>query len=286
MRATHKPDRHTIEEAPQNTQRYNNGRGRSQHICMLAVPRLLGWLHQDRHPLGPVAVWFRGGLQTHGCLGGERLPLRPHPWRQPGAYHCYLSLRPALETGDRRAFRERTAACLCMPFHSGLEYETCTPQEKQTDTDFSFFLFYIFFPPLRRKFKRAAGFCRLGSHSGRNTRPSSYSPSCPSLTKLSPSVTSSSDRRRPLGLCQNWATCECWTGMREKKQDTTHRRSEVKKDSTFNRSFSRVRRYFLGGEHARILRETSRRGRKELKETELSSQHRKEKTTETRGKRT
>lgn len=117
-----------------------------------------------------------------------------------------------------------------------VEYETCTPQEKQTNTDFSFFLFYIFFPPFRPKFKRAAGFCRLGSYSGRNTRPSSYSPSCPSLTKLSPSVTSSSDRRRPLGLCQNWVTCECWTVMREKNK-TLHTEGQRSEGSTFNQSF-------------------------------------------------
>lgn len=159
---------------------------------------------------------------------------------------CYLSFRSALETRDRRAFRESTAASLCIPFHSGywFKYETCTPQEKQTNTDFSFFLFYIFFPPFRPKFKRAAGFCRLGSYSGRNTRPSSYSPSCPSLTKLSPSVTSSSDRRRPLGLCQNWVMCECWTGMREKNK-TLHTEGQKSKGSTFNESL-RVRFYFWG----------------------------------------
>lgn len=89
-----------------------------------------------------------------------------------------------------------------------------------TNIDFSFFLFLSFFL-LSPKFKTAAGFCRLGSYTGHNTRPSSYSPSCPSLTKQSPSVTSSSDRRRPLGLCQDWVMCECWTGIRE-KNNTLH----------------------------------------------------------------
>lgn len=83
------------------------------------------------------------------------------------------------------------------------------------------FLSFLSFFLLSPKFKRAAGFCRLGSYTGHNTRPSSYSPSCPSLTKQSPSVTSSSDRRRPLGLCQDWVMCECWTGIRE-KNNTLH----------------------------------------------------------------
>lgn len=90
-----------------------------------------------------------------------------------------------------------------------------------TNIDFSFFLFCYLLSSFLPKFKRAAGFCRLGSYSGRNTRPSSYSPSCPSLTKQSPSVTSSSDRRRPLGLCQNWVMCECWTVIRE-RNNTLH----------------------------------------------------------------
>lgn len=71
----------------------------------------------------------------------------------------------------------------------------------------SFLSFFFLWPNI----KRAAGVCRLGSYNGHNTRPSSYSPSCPSLTGQSPSVTSSSDRRRPLGLCQDWVMCECWT---------------------------------------------------------------------------
>lgn len=83
------------------------------------------------------------------------------------------------------------------------------------------FLSFLSFFLLSPKFKRAVGFCRLGSYTGHNTRPSSYSPSCPSLTKQSPSVTSSSDRRRPLGLCQDWVMCECWTGIRE-KNNTLH----------------------------------------------------------------
>lgn len=92
----------------------------------------------------------------------------------------------------------------------------------------SFLSFFLLWP----KFKTAAGFCRLGSYTGHNTRPSSYSPSCPSLTKQSPSVTSSSDRRRPLGLCQDWVVYECWTGIRGEEQHTTHRRAEVTRVKT------------------------------------------------------
>lgn len=135
-----------------------------------------------------------------------------------------------------------------------------------------FLSFLNLFSSFSPKFKRAAGFCRLGSYSGRNTRPSSYSPSCPSLTKLSPSVTSSSDRLRPLGLCQNWVMCECWTGIRE-RNNTLHTEGQKSKGSTFNGSFC-VKVYF-GGENMPGFCETSRRGRKELKENELSSQHRK-----------
>ncbi len=99
------------------------------------------------------------------------------------------------------------------------------------------FLSFLSFFLLSPKFKRAAGFCRLGSYTGHNTRPSSYSPSCPSLTKQSPSVTSSSDRRRPLGLCQDWVMCECWTGNKGEKQHTTHRRAEVRRVKTSIVSF-------------------------------------------------
>lgn len=144
-------------------------------------------------------------------------------------------------------------------------------EKKQTNTDFSFFLFLYLFSSFSPKFKRAAGFCRLGSYSGRNTRPSSYSPSCPSLTELSPSVTSSSDRRRPLGLCQNWVMCECWTGIRERNK-TLHTEGQKSKDQLSVRLS--VLGFAFGREHARIMWETSRRGRKELKENELSSHHR------------
>lgn len=123
---------------------------------------------------------------------------------------------------QQKGFQRKNSSIALYPLNLGYWFkcETCTPQEKMTNIDFSFFLFYLFssFSP---KFKRAAGFCRLGSYTGHNTRPSSYSPSCPSLTKQSPSVTSSSDRRRPLGLCQDWVMCECWTGIRE-KNNTLH----------------------------------------------------------------
>lgn len=148
-----------------------------------------------------------------------------------------------------------------------------------------FLSFLYLFSSFSPKFKRAAGFCRLGSYSGRNTRPSSYSPSCPSLTKLSPSVTSSSDRRRPLGLCQNWVMCECWTGIREKNK-TLHTEGQKSKGSTFNASFC-VRFYFWG----RTCQDSVRDEQKGKKRTErnrvvVSTQvkHRKKKTTETRGK--
>lgn len=123
---------------------------------------------------------------------------------------------------QQKGFQRKYRSISLYPFHLGywFIYKTCTPQKK-TNIDFSFFLFCYLFSSFLPKFKRAAGFCRLGSHSGRNTRPSSYSPSCPSLTKQSPSVTSSSDRRRPLGLCQNWVTCECWTVIRE-RNNTLH----------------------------------------------------------------
>lgn len=123
---------------------------------------------------------------------------------------------------QQKGFQRKYSSISLYALHVGywFKYETCTPQEKMTNIDFSFFLFLSFFL-LWPKFKTAAGFCRLGSYTGHNTRPSSYSPSCPSLTKQSPSVTSSSDRRRPLGLCQDWVVCECWTGIRE-KNNTLH----------------------------------------------------------------
>lgn len=126
-----------------------------------------------------------------------------------------------------------------------------------TNIDFSFFLYL--FSSFSTKFKRAAGFCRLGSYTGHNTRPSSYSPSCPSLTKQSPSVTSSSNRRRPLGLCQDWVTCECWTGIREER--TTNYTQQVRrvKTSIVSFCFSKI---FFGKEHAGIMGEMRRRGRK------------------------
>lgn len=66
-------------------------------------------------------------------------------------------------------------------------------------------------------FIRTVGFCSLGSYTGNNTPPSSYSPSCPSQTLQSPSVTSPNDRRRPLGLCQEWVMCEQgWTKRGQK----------------------------------------------------------------------
>lgn len=83
---------------------------------------------------------------------------------------------------------------------------------------FCFFCFLVGLSRIRFQFIRIGDFCRLGSYTGDNTPPSSYSPSCPSQTLQSPSVTSPSDRRRPLGLCQDWVMCEqCWTGTREKK---------------------------------------------------------------------
>lgn len=138
-----------------------------------------------------------------------------------------------------------------------------------TNIDFSFFL-YLFFL-LSAKFKRAAGYCRLGSYTGHNTRPSSYSPSCPSLTKQSPSGTPSSDRRRPLGLCQEWVMSECWTRIREEKEHTIHRRAQVRKGYNFHcLCFFVSFKIFFGKEHAGIMREMMRRGRKELKEKESS----------------
>lgn len=123
---------------------------------------------------------------------------------------------------QQKGFQRKYSSISLYPLDLGywFKYETCTPQEKwQTSTSLSFFFLSFFL--LSPKFKTAAGFCRLGSYTGHNTRPSSYSPSCPSLTKQSPSVTSSSDRRRPLGLCQDWVMCECWTGIRE-KNNTLH----------------------------------------------------------------
>lgn len=125
-----------------------------------------------------------------------------------------------------------------------------------------FLSFLYLFSSFSPKFKRAAGFCRLGSYSGRNTRPSSYSPSCPSLTKLSPSVTSSSDRRRPLGLCQNWVMCECWTGIREKNK-TLHTEGQKSKDQLSMRLF--VLGFTFGG---RTCQDSVRDEQKGKKRTE------------------
>lgn len=157
--------------------------------------------------------------------------------------------------------------------------------EKTNKHRLLFLSFLYLFSSFSPKFKRAAGFCRLGSYIGRNTRPSSYSPSCPSLTKLSPSVTSSSDRRRPLGLCQNWVMCECWTGIREKNK-TLHTEGQKTKGSTFSESFC-VRFHFWG----RTCQDSVRDEQKGKKRTErnrvvVSTQvkHRKIKTAETRGK--
>lgn len=172
----------------------------------------------------------------------------PHDWeREPEVDRTMLLVLPiSFRDKRQKGFQRKYSSISLYPLHLGywFKYETCTPQEKQTNTDFSFFLFLYLFSSFWPKFKRAAGFCRLGSHSGRNTRPSSYSPSCPSLTKLSPSVTSSSDRLRPLGLCQNWVMCECWTGIRE-KNNTLHTQGQKLKGSTFNGSFC-VTIYFGG----------------------------------------
>lgn len=87
----------------------------------------------------------------------------------------------------------------------------------------------FFFVFLSKMFTRTVGFCRLGSYTGDNTLPSSYSPSCPSQTLQSPSVTSPSDRRRPLGLCQDWVMCEQgWTkrGQKGDKGERKHWRQD------------------------------------------------------------
>lgn len=82
-----------------------------------------------------------------------------------------------------------------------------------------------FFVFLSKTFTRSVGFCRLGSYTGDNTPPSSYSPSCPPQTLQSPSVTSPSDRRRPLGLCQDWVMCEQgWTKRGQKGGDRGERK--------------------------------------------------------------
>lgn len=60
----------------------------------------------------PAGICGGSGVQTHGCWGGVH-PATP-PTAPAGAYHCYLSWRSALETGDR-SFERRAAAHVCIP---------------------------------------------------------------------------------------------------------------------------------------------------------------------------
>lgn len=106
--------------------------------------------------------------------------------------------------------------CILSVNNSLIRYETCNTT--MTNIDFSDIRFLFRLSRIRFQFTRIGDFCRLGSYTGDNTPPSSYSPSCPSQTLQSPSVTSPSDRRRPLGLCQDWVMREqCWTLTRQKK---------------------------------------------------------------------
>lgn len=134
---------------------------------------------------------------------------------------------------------------------------------------FCFFCFLVGLSRIRFQFIRIGDFCRLGSYIGDNTPPSSYSPSCPSQTLQSPSVTSPSDRRRPLGLCQDWVMCEqCWTGTGRRKTLETRwvRRVNL---WWFIIDFS----ISFGKEHARLAQEKDKEG-KELKEKEEWSHNR------------
>lgn len=151
----------------------------------------------------------------------------PQDWRKSWRpYHARTpcgQLQRQRETA-KRLFRHITPSQLCILSvnNSLIRYDTCNMM--MTNINFSDTLFFCFFcfllglSRIRFQFIRIGDFCRLGSYIGDNTPPSSYSPSCPSQTLQSPSVTSPSDRRRPLGLCQDWVMCEqCWTGTREKK---------------------------------------------------------------------
>lgn len=154
---------------------------------------------------------------------------------------------------QQKGFERKYSGISLYALHSGywLKYETCNTTGKNDKHRLLFLSFFLSFFLLWPKFKTAAGFCRLGSYTGHNTRPSSYSPSCPSLTKQSPSVTSSSDRRRPLGLCQDWVMCECWTGIRGEEQHTTHRRAEVTRVKIFHCCY--FSSTVFGKEHAGIV---------------------------------
>lgn len=150
----------------------------------------------------------------------------PHDWRKSWRpYHARTpcgQLQRQRETA-KRLFRHMTPSQLCILSvnNSLIRYETCNTT--MTNIDFSdilfcFVSFLLGLSRIRFQFIRIGDFCRLGSYTGDNTPPSSYSPSCPSQTLQSPSVTSPSDRRRPLGLCQDWVMREqCWTVTRQKK---------------------------------------------------------------------
>lgn len=195
----------------------------------------------------------------------------PQDWRKSWRpYHARTpcgQLQRQRETA-KRLFRHITPSQLCILSvnNSLIRYETCNTTMTNinfSDTFFCFFCFLVGLSRIRFQFIRIGDFCRLGSYTGDNTPPSSYSPSCPSQTLQSPSVTSPSDRRRPLGLCQDLVMCEqCWTGTREKKTLETRwvRRVNL---WWFIIGFS----ISFGKEHAGLAQEKGKEG-KELKEKE------------------
>jgi len=133
-----------------------------------------------------------------------------HDWKKSWRpYHARTpcgQLQRQRETA-KRLFRHITPSQLCILSvnNSLIRYETCNTTMTNINFSDTLFLFLLFsgggLSRIHFQFIRIWDFCRLGSYTGDNTPPSSYSPSCPSQTLQSPSVTSPSDRRRPLGLC-------------------------------------------------------------------------------------
>lgn len=102
-------------------------------------------------------VWRVLGVTTLllGEPSSSEPPLRPHPSDITTIVSltvpCYLSFGSALETRDsRRAFRESTAASLCIPFIQGIGLNMRRAhhrKNKQTPTSLSFFFksFFLLF---------------------------------------------------------------------------------------------------------------------------------------------
>lgn len=157
MRTTHKPNRHTRGGASRYTTIQQELWPESTHLHA-SSPTAAGLAAPGPTPAGITLVAVFRGANTWVLGGGASTATTP-PITTGGAYHCYLSLRSALETGDRRAFRERTAACLCIPFHSGLNMRRAHHRKnKQTPTSLSFFFisFFLLFAPNLKELRVSA----------------------------------------------------------------------------------------------------------------------------------